>query len=334
MSDFDFSPVNALVGAVGSVASGFMNAMRQDSQNAWNYKMWKEQMAYNTPANQVARLRAAGLNPALAMQNGSIDSGSMSSLPEGTAPSTYDFSPVSQGMQNDMALSLQKRMNDAEIDNKHALTENQRIKNMYENQRQLSELFKLLTEGNLNQENQHLVQKQINRLDKELEWYDRDMESQISLRNSQSVVADAQKDYQTIINGFAPQIQAQTLKNLQKQGAAIDAAARKDDAEAVLAAANKFLTDLRAKGVQIDNDIAESIIDARIDEAYAKADEQYWRSQREGKSFTLGRVGDYLPSGSSDQNVWKYDPPSSRRPSVRKQSKRSKLNPKRISVIE
>lgn len=334
MAVSDFSPTSAIIGAVSSLAGNVLNVNAQREQREYDRRFWYEQQRYNSPVNQVARLRQAGLNPSLAMQNGAIDSGNISSLPNAHEPPQYDFSPIAQGLQNDLALQQQRRLNDAEIDSKHALTENQRIKNRYENQQQLASLFELISRGNLNEENRNLVQKQINRLDKELDWFDRDMESQISLRNSQSSVADAQAEYQRIINDLAPHIQAQTLKNLKKQGAAIDAAARKDDSEAVLAVANKFLTDLRAKGVKIDNDVAEAIINARVDEAYAKADEEYWKSQREGKSFTLGRIGDYLPSGSSDKNVWVYDPPSSRRPSIRKQSKRSKPNPKRISLIE
>lgn len=34
-----------------------------DKQNAWNYEMWLKEQDYNSPENQVQRLRDAGLNP-------------------------------------------------------------------------------------------------------------------------------------------------------------------------------------------------------------------------------------------------------------------------------
>lgn len=39
------------------------NEAMAEKQNAWNYEMWLEQNKYNSPASQVERLRAAGLNP-------------------------------------------------------------------------------------------------------------------------------------------------------------------------------------------------------------------------------------------------------------------------------
>lgn len=41
-------------------------------QNQWNVEQWQRQTDYNTPANQVARLAAANINPALAMANGGL----------------------------------------------------------------------------------------------------------------------------------------------------------------------------------------------------------------------------------------------------------------------
>lgn len=41
-------------------------------QNAWNEEMWNKQNEYNLPENQVARLKAAGVNPAMVFGNGTI----------------------------------------------------------------------------------------------------------------------------------------------------------------------------------------------------------------------------------------------------------------------
>ena len=80
--------------AVGSVASsllgGLFGSSSQSStnkmqlqmmreQNAWNENMWNKQNEYNTPANQMKRFEAAGLNPNLVYGQGS--SGNASSAP-------------------------------------------------------------------------------------------------------------------------------------------------------------------------------------------------------------------------------------------------------------
>lgn len=53
---------------IGNSNEASLKAMRE--QNQWAYKMWKESNEYNSPSAQMARLRAAGINPALAYTNG------------------------------------------------------------------------------------------------------------------------------------------------------------------------------------------------------------------------------------------------------------------------
>lgn len=48
-----------------------MNAQAVRDTNALNYKMWQEGLEYSKPVNQVARLKEAGLNPALMYGTGS-----------------------------------------------------------------------------------------------------------------------------------------------------------------------------------------------------------------------------------------------------------------------
>ena len=66
------------------------NEKMMDKQNAWNLAQWNRENDYNSASQQVARLRAAGLNPYLMMQNGS----------SGSASSVTSAAPASAGMSN------------------------------------------------------------------------------------------------------------------------------------------------------------------------------------------------------------------------------------------
>lgn len=53
-------------------------------QNQWNIDQWNRQNDYNTPAAQMSRFEAAGINPYNAVNSGQIGSGSASSLESAT----------------------------------------------------------------------------------------------------------------------------------------------------------------------------------------------------------------------------------------------------------
>lgn len=57
-------------------------------QKEYDYQMWKENNEYNTPQAQSERLKAAGINPALAMSN--ISTGTSSSSAGGQTPPTLE----------------------------------------------------------------------------------------------------------------------------------------------------------------------------------------------------------------------------------------------------
>lgn len=82
------------------------NEKMMDKQNAWNLAQWNRENEYNSAAQQVARYRAAGLNPYLMMQTGSPGSASsVTSADPGTAGmsntvSPFDFSAAAAGVGN------------------------------------------------------------------------------------------------------------------------------------------------------------------------------------------------------------------------------------------
>ena len=85
------------------------NERMMDKQNAWNLAQWNRENEYNSAAQQVARYRAAGLNPYLMMQNGSagsassVTSASPANAGMSNTVSPFDFSSAAAGVSNAVA---------------------------------------------------------------------------------------------------------------------------------------------------------------------------------------------------------------------------------------
>lgn len=76
----------------GNMLSNSANAKAAEEAGKAARDLWREQAVYNTPANQVARLRAAGLNPNLIYGSGSANTGNISTLPQVFKKEySYDF---------------------------------------------------------------------------------------------------------------------------------------------------------------------------------------------------------------------------------------------------
>jgi len=93
-----------------------LNYQMQQEQNAWNERMWHMNNEYNTPANQMQRLKEAGLNPNLLYGNPS--QGTSSAPAQGTNPAQAQaFQSLGFGdmFSNAQQLMMQKKANDANI---------------------------------------------------------------------------------------------------------------------------------------------------------------------------------------------------------------------------
>lgn len=87
-------------------------------QSDINYANWLKQQEYNTPLEQIKRMRAAGLNPAMMYEGITADTGNANNAPES--------GNVSQSMQSYTGLrqyQLQSQMLESQIDNIQANTE-------------------------------------------------------------------------------------------------------------------------------------------------------------------------------------------------------------------
>lgn len=123
-------PIGAVLTAAGALGSSLVNhfSARSLSNNAFrqNVKLWEMQNQYNSPANQVARLTAAGLNPGLAYGGSSQVVGNSDSPPQLDYSGVYN-QPLMQPdavMQGQQALSMaiQRKLTQSEIEKNAAET--------------------------------------------------------------------------------------------------------------------------------------------------------------------------------------------------------------------
>lgn len=75
------------------------NLMLARTQNQWNVEQWQRENDYNSPSAQMARYRAAGLNPDLIYGQQNLSAASPE-LTAGAPGESQDMSPVSQGYRS------------------------------------------------------------------------------------------------------------------------------------------------------------------------------------------------------------------------------------------
>lgn len=94
---------------------------RYEKERADNLEDWNRQNAYNTPEQQIQRMKDAKLNPALMYGSGSAGGGTASPLksPDHKNPQfqSTDFSGVAQGAQNAINQHYDTRIKQAQTDN-------------------------------------------------------------------------------------------------------------------------------------------------------------------------------------------------------------------------
>ena len=75
-----------------------LNYQQQMQQQANNIELWRMNNQYNSPVNQVSRMRAAGINPDL--QSGSVTSGTSSSAPAAAERPYLDVPSIGAAVDN------------------------------------------------------------------------------------------------------------------------------------------------------------------------------------------------------------------------------------------
>lgn len=280
-----------------------MNWLREQYYNTQNY---------NSPKNMVARYKAAGINPYFAMGNSAGASASSSvggasvpsySVPHMEAghvePINYDFSGLSDSVAH---------ANDAYYQNEFVSEQTQamRIENTYRAAKQLMELHESqsriqqnLASAKVGSAQYELLLKQKEQTDQAINLVASQMEDlkvqpkiQNQLAQAQTDYVKAQKEYQSIINRFAPDQQKKLLRNLDAEYDKILSEANNNNAMAAHNIALEALTHAQEDGVNLDNDVKYDIADALVDKAFSEADAEYWRAQQSAKNVRFGRLAE------------------------------------------
>lgn len=311
-----------LITAASSVLGNMMGASESSRQRDWQEMMWEKNNEYNTPQNQMRRLRQAGINPHFAISGGQLGTGTSSSPANTYQPAQYDFSPIGEGVARSVELSQQRQLNDAEIDYKNQQAQNWSIKNITQLWHDYTEIQNMIKQGKLSDQELEVAKGQAMTIWTNLQSLARSNEVNIEkavsekrLNDVRARVEEAHAVYQELLNSFAPEQQRIITENLRKEGSKIDSEVNRNNKEGALAAANVALSNAQKNGVVIDNNTKSKMAQYIVDEKYAQADEATYRAANERKQYYGGRVGHELPShGFMDDEQYGRNVAPPRRP--------------------
>lgn len=310
-----YAPVLGSLGA--SLLQNAANYALAQGQRSHDVRMWNMQNEYNSPKNQVTRLRAAGLNPGL---NSSVGTGENTNSSGGQMAPVTDFSPIAQGMRDSVDLYQQKRMQDAQIAYQNQNTYNLAIRNRYENTRQILELDKLISDKNTSDSQRRFYEQERERLIKENSWIDQRNSSQIALNDAQAgqaraaeVESQTRSAYQQIVNLYAPKNQQLLLNNLMAQyseimsaAASNNAAAANSMAMAALNRANEQIAKIHGDSAKLDYETQKRIQQAVVREAFSKASEAEAASDVARSGAKYGTLWTKFTGSKHDDNVYRF----------------------------
>lgn len=282
------------------------NEKMMEKQMAYNTDMWNKENEYNSAANQVKRLKEAGLNPYLALGNAG-QAGSVGSVTPPQAQAVqmqapqFDSSIFAQNMGHFAELAIQKKKVDEEV-------RTMQIDNMTRAQKNLAELYKLHesarsdkekadTQAIINRWQDKLLSLDYQQKQNQIESTKQDVQLKINqnlMMSKELAIFDQQKQLE-----MANLVSSTLLNNANRfaahtQGRLNQAEIKKVAAETRKTVAEHFLIYAKQQGVKISNDIAQRSADALVYKAIRES--KYGAGLHELPGAFLGVLEDRLNS--------------------------------------
>lgn len=134
---------SGIIGGIGNIiGAGKQNRAQKKAQMRefeYNTKMWNMANEYNSPEQQMARLKDAGLNPNLVYGNGSVVGNTSTQTPKYQAPNLQRL-PLEQLNPLSILSQFQDlKIKSAQADNVEEVAKSTRIKNIFLQDRLLDE---------------------------------------------------------------------------------------------------------------------------------------------------------------------------------------------------
>lgn len=295
---------SGIISTLGSVGSSVLS-------NISGINRQREMLEYNSPVEQVKRLRKAGINPAFALSQGALDSGNASS-PAPAMPQ-FDTNSLAQSVRDGMQLKIQKDLTDSEIRQNDANSYAQEMANKFSMQKNLLELYRLYSSADKDSQEARLLEKEIALRQKDIDSYDDRISSTVAKNQAEANYLEAQAEYQDILNKFEPDKQKALIDQINAHSEELRAAAKAHNAQAARDIAEKAVAEARKEGLDIANDQADALVDIIVNKEFAEMNKSYYEAGSSAKFYYGGEVGKRMPlSGFTDDSYNRRVNPDSR----------------------
>lgn len=313
----------ALVGGAASLLGGLWSNHSNAGQNhaqrqfqaeqnhmdrAWQQHMTDYVNEYNTPANQRARLEAAGLNPYMMMDTGNTGTAvAASGAQHSAAPTAL---PMQNPVPSNFADALMRSaLVDAQKDNLNAQTQKFGAEAQYSQLKGWADIISTLSESKL---------KSVQAIGKELEnnllkdtyaakvenanLVNRSIDSSIQQNFANTALLQANTAFRKKELERYDERFKQEMSLMVSQCFANRASANASYAQALLFSAEEFESKCRADGINISNGVARQTVSALVDRATYEKE----KAKKDAASVKLGVFGDWNLSGTYTQlrNLW------------------------------
>lgn len=216
-----------MIGSIGGLALGGLGLLSQSKANQQNMALNREMLdfqkyqysdmkRYNSIQEQVRRMKAAGLNPSLLLQNGTTGmAGNSVASPSPTPMQAYDMGSMASGISDIANTVSQSDINLAQKKNIEADTTQKEIENIFKFDKEFFGLEKLKAEGFHTGNLAKLVENEVKLANSTLD-------SRIQQQKIQTEIMANKFEADVIARGYLPdQLQADLALKMANQKLAV-----------------------------------------------------------------------------------------------------------------